>query len=433
MSQQADGNLRSPGSRIFLDYAQEARPRIEKALQGVLNQYAPAGEGCPNLLAEAVGYSLLAGGKRLRPLLVLLAAEACGGSEEAAMPAACAVEIVHTYSLIHDDLPAMDNDDLRRGRPTNHKVYGEAMAILAGDGLLTLAFELLACQQESGVAGECCRLLAYAAGVRGMVGGQADDILQTTQSTSATESIQSVPFDQPNPQNPKTNQQTSVPQVADHPNTSQQSIKDVQHAAERNDPRLSAPSTNADSLCRNQQSQDQTLVGLQRASHLRSAASVSDRAASHAPPGEDVGIKGNSDLPGVEAEPNLAAAVAQLESLHARKTGALLAACLELGAVTARADQHSRSALQFFGRQLGLAFQIIDDVLDVEGDPQSLGKSAGKDAAQGKLTFPALLGISSSRQRAADHIRRAIEALGVLSARRSRLEALAQFVLERDR
>lgn len=154
-------------------YSREARKRVD----GALDAYTRFDEDCPQQLAEAMRYSLLAPGKRLRPLLVLLAAEACGGDETAVMPAACAVEMIHAYSLIHDDLPAMDDDDLRRGRPTCHKVYGEALAILAGDALLTLAFELLAREtQPPAVAAECCTLLGRAAGCSALVGGQADDL-----------------------------------------------------------------------------------------------------------------------------------------------------------------------------------------------------------------------------------------------------------------
>ena len=154
-------------------YSREARMRID----GALDAYTRFDDDCPAQLAEAMRYSLLAPGKRLRPMLVLLAAEACGGDPAAALPAACAVEMVHAYSLVHDDLPAMDDDDLRRGRPTCHKVFGEAMAILAGDALLTLAFEVLARDmQPPAVAAECCAVLGRAAGCSALVGGQADDL-----------------------------------------------------------------------------------------------------------------------------------------------------------------------------------------------------------------------------------------------------------------
>src|SRR5689334_233005 len=164
----------SPSSTSsFEQYAVEVRPHIEAAL----DRYCRAEPGCPVELAEAMRYSLLAPAKRLRPVLVLMAAEACGGDREAALPAACAVEMVHSYSLIHDDLPAMDDDDLRRGRPTCHKAFTEGLAILAGDGLLALAFQTLAQNIEPpDVAAACCAVLAHAAGPTQLVGGQADDL-----------------------------------------------------------------------------------------------------------------------------------------------------------------------------------------------------------------------------------------------------------------
>ncbi len=155
-------------------------------VDGRLRASVRAGGGCPESLAEAMCYSLLAPGKRLRPLLVILAAEATGGSDTAALPAACAVEMVHTYSLIHDDLPAMDDDDLRRGLPTCHKKFGEATAILAGDALLTLAFEVIADGYPAATAAACCRELARGAGACGMVGGQADDLAMETREGAGT-------------------------------------------------------------------------------------------------------------------------------------------------------------------------------------------------------------------------------------------------------
>lgn len=261
-------------------------------------------------MREAMGYSLSAGGKRLRPLLVLLACEACGGEVEAALPAACAIEMIHTYSLIHDDLPAMDDDDLRRGRPTNHVVYGEALAILAGDGLLTLAFEIVARDvQPAQVAAACCADLAHAAGMAGMVGGQVADL---------------------------------------------------------------------------------------------------------------------------EAEGRKVSNVEELEAIHRRKTGALLASSLTMGARIARADSNLIERLGQFGRCLGLAFQITDDLLDVRGDQQALGKAVKKDASRGKLTYPTLLGIEESESRAQSLIAEACRCLEPLGERRRRLESLAHFVLERD-
>ncbi|MCE9605099.1 MAG: polyprenyl synthetase family protein [Planctomycetia bacterium] len=168
----------------FVEFATEWRPKIDAALAEAVGDDGSLGGGllgigCPTNLAESIRYSLLAPGKRLRPLLVLAAARACGGDVEAALPAACAVEMIHSYSLVHDDLPAMDDDDLRRGRPTNHKVFGEGIAILAGDALLTLAFEILANKiQPPRAAAQCCGELARAAGACELVGGQADDLAQ---------------------------------------------------------------------------------------------------------------------------------------------------------------------------------------------------------------------------------------------------------------
>ncbi len=255
-------------------------------------------------------YSLLAPGKRLRPMLVLLAAEACGAEIEAALPAACAVEMIHAYSLIHDDLPAMDDDDLRRGRPTCHKKFGEATAILAGDALLALAFEVLAEGiQPPDVAARCCAALAQAAGACQLVGGQADDISGGTEST------------------------------------------------------------------------------------------------------------------GIEV----------LESIHRRKTGAMIGVSLRLGAMAAGADDARERALAEYGQRLGLAFQITDDLLDVDGDEAAVGKRLGKDSQQGKLTFPGLLGVDQSRRRAECLVEEARGALEPLAPRTAALESLASYVLERNR
>jgi geranylgeranyl diphosphate synthase type II len=286
-------------------YSQEARARVDGALSG----YTEFGPGCPDRLREAIRYSLLAPGKRLRPLLVLLGAEACGGATNSSLPAACAVEMIHAYSLVHDDLPAMDDDDLRRGRPTCHRAFDEATAILVGDALLTLAFEVLSRDVRPGaLAAQCCAVLAQAAGATQLVGGQADDLAE---------------------------------QFSDG---------------------------------------------------------------------------------GVES----------LEAIHRRKTGALFLAALELGALTAGADQARLAALRQFGRALGLAFQITDDLLDVRGNAEAMGKRAGKDKHRGKLTFPGLLGIDESARRAADLVADARQALRPLAPHATGLEALAQYVLERD-
>jgi geranylgeranyl diphosphate synthase type II len=287
------------------------RPRIDAALA----HYAQFEEGCPSQLADAIRYALLAPGKRLRPQLVLMAAEACGGKVESALPAACAVEMIHTYSLVHDDLPAMDDDDLRRGRPTCHKVYGEAVAILVGDALQARAFEVLAAEiNPPELAARCCAVLGRAAGASALVGGQAADIAMTNDD-----------FEQP--------------------------------------------------------------------------------------PGD----------------------FSQLEAIHRRKTGALFVAALELGAVTAEASDEQLRALTAYGRKLGLAFQITDDLLDVAGSQASLGKRVEKDAQHGKLTFPGLLGIEESRRRAKTLIDEACAMIELFGPRAGQLRALAKFVAAREK
>lgn len=266
-----------------------------------------------------MAYSLLAPGKRLRPILCLLAAEACGGAHERALPGACAVEMVHAYSLIHDDLPAMDDDDLRRGRPTCHKVFGEAMAILAGDALLSLAFEVLAKEvTPPEAAAESVAVLGEMSGRCQLVGGQADDIM-----------------------------------------------------AEQSPERVA-------SLDRD-------------------------------------------------------AALAFLHAIHHRKTGAMIRASLRLGAISARANARQTAALDAFGRQVGLAFQITDDLLDVRGAEADVGKRVGKDAAMGKLTFPALLGLDASEALAAQCVAEACEAIAPMGDAAEGLAALARYVLERNR
>jgi geranylgeranyl diphosphate synthase type II len=292
---------------------EDLRSRVHAALA---DRVRHAGPDVPERLREAMQYSLLAGGKRLRPVLVLLAAQAAQPRRSpdellaASLPAACALEMVHTYSLIHDDLPAMDDDDFRRGKPTNHKVFGDGLAILAGDGLLTWAFEILAAEiQPPAVAAECCRVLASAAGPAGMVGGQAADL---------------------------------------------------------------------------------------------------------------------------QAETDPVGSLHDLERIHVRKTGRLLAAALELGGRVAGADPETLQRLSHYGQDLGLAFQITDDLLDVEGTVQSTGKGVQKDAAQRKLTYPRLLGRESSRARAAQLVARAVHAVQPLGDAARPLVQLAQFVLHRD-
>ena len=294
------------------DYLRDRRGEVEKHLAAILRPQP----GMPASLLEAMRYSLLAPGKRLRPILVVMAAEVCGGKESNPWPAACAVEMIHAYSLIHDDLPAMDDDDLRRGLPTCHKKFGEALAILAGDALLTMAFQVLAEGYPPPTASSCCRELARAAGAAGMVGGQVDDL-----------------------------------------------------AWEQ---------------------------------------------------------RGERDVEG-------------LEYLHLRKTGALIRASLRLGALAAYAPRSCPpppellERLDGYGRCLGLAFQIVDDLLDVEGDAGQTGKRVGKDEARGKLTYPGFLGVEESRQRAGRLGREAVEYLKRLPAEGDLLLALISWVLQRDR
>jgi geranylgeranyl diphosphate synthase, type II len=294
------------------DYLRDKRAEVEKHLAEALRPEA----GLPATLLEAMRYSLLAPGKRLRPILAVMAAEACGGEEANPWPAACAVEMIHAYSLIHDDLPAMDDDDLRRGQPTCHKKFGEALAILAGDALLTMAFQVLAEGYPAAAASSCCAELARAAGAAGMVGGQVDDLAW-------------------------------------------------EQGGERN--------------------------------------------------------------------------VEGLEGLHLRKTGALIRASLRLGVIAAHAHRNGpppaelMERLDGYGRCLGLAFQIVDDLLDVEGDTEQTGKRVGKDAARGKLTYPGFLGVAESRRRAERLGREARDFVQPIGPDAGRLLALVSFVLDRDR
>ena len=309
------------------DYADRLCGLIDAALAECVN--LPG--GCPEKLREAMAYSLLAPGKRLRPMLVLMAAEACEGSFEAAMPAACAVEMVHAYSLVHDDLPAMDDDDLRRGRPTTHKKFGEAMAILAGDALLPLAISTMSEGIEPPeLAGRCCAVLAEAAGPCYLVGGQADDV-------------------------------------------------------------------DGD-------------MGL---------AAFEDGDASL---GSDATIDNEKQRERLE----------YLESIHNRKTGAMIRVSLALGAMITGADDKQTEALNRYGEKLGLAFQVTDDLLDVCSNEELVGKRVGKDAEQGKLTFPGLLGIEKSNMYAKQLIDDACRAIEPLGEPAWGLKALAQYVLRRD-
>jgi geranylgeranyl diphosphate synthase type II len=279
-------------------------------IDGSLRRSIDFDSGCPTKLREAIEYSLLAPGKRLRPQLVIFAARACGQDDlQRAMPGAVAVEMIHAYSLVHDDLPAMDDDDLRRGRPTCHKKFDEATAILVGDALLTRAFEVLASEVKPAErAARCCAELAQAAGATALVGGQADDL---------------------------------------------------------------------------------------------------------------DGEFGQST-------------VAQLESIHRRKTGALFRVALRLGAILAEATPEQTRALDQYGQNLGLAFQVVDDLLDVSGSEPQVGKRLGKDVHQGKATYPAMLGVEASRRRAEVLIDQACQALEAFGESAAALRELALFVRQRN-
>ncbi len=321
----------------------DLRPLIESAL----DEACQFGDDCPETLSAAIRYALLAPGKRLRPALVLMAAEACGGSFDAAMPGAVAVEMIHAYSLIHDDLPAMDDDDLRRGRATVHIKFDEATAILAGDALLAEAFSHLAFQVSSPEhAVEAIRVLAKAAGPTLLVGGQFDDLAAEAQN-------------------------------AQYP------VKRTQCLTERT---LDAP-----------------LDAVEPQSRLARTLSGDE----------------------------LAAKLDHLESIHRRKTGALFAASLDLGAILAGATPDKRRILSDYARDIGLAFQVIDDLLDSTADAASLGKRTGKDADRGKLTYPGLLGVDQARGKAEQLVESARRHVLVFGSAAWRLTSLASYVLER--
>jgi geranylgeranyl diphosphate synthase type II len=287
-------------------YLAVRRQEVDAALERVL----PAEEAPPTTIHRAMRYSIFAGGKRLRPILVIAGAEAVGGTAAAVMPTACALELIHTYSLIHDDLPAMDDDDYRRGRLTSHKVFGDAMAILAGDALLTLAFRLVADNAAVADARVACRVvaeIAEAAGTAGMVGGQVVDI--------------------------------------------------------------------------------------------------------------------ESEGKVVTAE--------TLDYMHRHKTAALIRVSLRAGALLAGGSADAVTAVTEAGESLGLAFQIVDDILDVEGDPAELGKSAGSDERKQKATYPAIHGLEASRREARALIDAAKVRLRPLGPTAVPIAALADFIVER--
>jgi geranylgeranyl diphosphate synthase, type II len=282
----------------------------QKEVDRALDRFLPKASVPPATIHKAMRYSLFAGGKRLRPILCLAATEACGGKVTAALPLACAVECIHTYSLIHDDLPSMDNDDLRRGRPTCHKVFGDGIAILAGDALLTIAFEIATSTKAVSRYDlrEIFREITEAAGSRKLIAGQVGDL-------------------------------------------------------------------------------------------------------------EAEGRRINR---------------AQLRSIHENKTAALLTASIRLGAMAANASAKQLGAVTAFGRALGLAFQVIDDILDVTQTSEKLGKSAGKDLAAKKATYPAVIGLEESRAEARRLTRQAHSALQSLGENAAVLRALADYLLARE-
>lgn len=287
-------------------YLHAGRAEVDRAL----GRFLPAASARPATIHKAMRYSLFAGGKRLRPILCLAAAEACGGDRKAALPLAAAVECIHTYSLIHDDLPSMDNDDLRRGRPTCHKIFGEGIAVLAGDALLTIAFEIAA--QAQGTKRYSLRDIilevATAAGSRKLIAGQVAD--------------------------------------------------------------------------------------------LEGEGQPMDRAG--------------------------------LRYIHENKTAAMLTTSVRLGAMSANASAKQLAAITDFGRSSGLAFQVIDDILDVTQTSEKLGKSAGKDIAAQKATYPAVVGLDNSRKEAQRLTRKAHAALASFGAKADTLRAIANYLLDRD-
>lgn len=278
-----------------------------------LDRFLPREDDLPASIHKSMRYSVFAGGKRIRPILMLAACEAVGGELEAAMPAACAMEMIHTYSLIHDDLPAMDDDDFRRGNPTNHKVFGEAIAILAGDALLTQAFILMSTPgyaAKIGPAGllEVINEIGHCAGSHGMVGGQVVDMES----------------------------------------------------------------------------------------------------------------EGKADID-----------LATVQYIHTHKTGALIKASVKAGAILGAGDSQALAAITRYGEAIGLAFQIADDILDIEGTTEEIGKDAGSDEARGKATYPALVGLADSKRRAGELVEMALEALAIFDVKADPLREIARYIVYR--
>jgi len=284
-----------------------------KVVDEALDRFLPAENDLPASVHRAMRYSVFAGGKRVRPILMLAACEAVGGDHQLALPAACAMEMIHTYSLIHDDLPAMDDDDFRRGRPTNHKVFGEAIAILAGDALLTEAFILMSSPDYAAKVGAgrllpVIREIGLCAGSRGMVGGQVVDM---------------------------------------------------------------------------------------------------------------------------ESEGKMEIDLATVQYIHTHKTGALIKASVKAGATLGGADEQGIAAISRYGEAIGLAFQIADDILDIEGTTEEIGKDAGSDEARGKATYPAVMGLADSKRRAQELVEIALEALARFDASADPLREIARYIVAR--
>ncbi|MBI1921795.1 MAG: polyprenyl synthetase family protein [Geobacter sp.] len=284
-----------------------------KLVDEALDRYLPRETDLPESLHKSMRYSVFAGGKRVRPALMLAACEAVGGDISRAVPAACAMEMIHTYSLIHDDLPAMDDDDFRRGRPTNHKVFGDAIAILAGDALLTEAFILMSnpeyvAKVGTASASAVVQEIARCAGSRGMVGGQVVDMES-------------------------------------------------------------------------------------------------------------------------EGKPDID--FATVEYIHTHKTGALIKASVKAGAILGGADQAGVEALTRYGEAVGLAFQIADDILDIEGTTEQIGKDAGSDQARGKATYPAVIGIHQSKERAQELVDLALDSIKGFGPEADPLREIAKYIVSR--
>ncbi|NLY43179.1 MAG: polyprenyl synthetase family protein [Clostridiaceae bacterium] len=297
-----------------MDFSQLLKSRID-LINAKLDEYLVEHDNYQKKIYQAMRYSIFAGGKRLRPVMTLAACDIVGGDERLSLPFGCAVEMIHTYSLIHDDLPVMDNDDYRRGKPTNHKVFGQAMAVLAGDALLNKAFEIMAAEAVSGRcdikrAVKAMLVIAEASGTEGMIGGQVVDI--------------------------------------------------------------------------------------------------------------ESGNYGINDLH-------------KMEYMHLHKTGALIAASIEAGAIIGGAGEKELESLALFGRNVGLAFQIKDDLLDVEGDQQLLGKPVGSDENNKKSTFVTLMGIEKSKQRIEELTQEAIDSLGIFHDKGWFLIQLARELVGRNK